>query len=268
MKLGFIADLHLDLNGITQNEAYSTILKVIEEKQLDRLFLCGDTYNDGYKTRDLAYALNNALEGKAEVYYIFGNHDMYSTKLNNYTKAEMFQDMYYLNGRVLDLPGTDVCVIGTNGWYDGAYYKSINYPKEFEARLLEEANTNKPKLTNKLKDSEIVTYECRKLEALLRRVPEGKEVVAITHFVPNVSHVTYKDDNPVWELGNAYIGSQRFGDIMIKAGVKKCYFGHNHTRIKPSGIFESVPLGEQLSGHWETETLLDELMLRVSVLEV
>ena len=76
MKIGFISDLHIDLNPDVPPQEYMTRLKeIIKRKQLNRLVIGGDISNHYSSTLQFVEQLQNQAE--IPVHFIPGNHDFW-----------------------------------------------------------------------------------------------------------------------------------------------------------------------------------------------
>jgi predicted phosphohydrolase len=80
-----------------------------------------------------------------------------------------------------------------------------------------------------MSDEEFTTLLAKKLQADLAAVsPNCEKIVAVLHHLPCRGLVWYRDD-PNWDFVTAFLGSERFGDILkTTAKLSLCLSGHNH----------------------------------------
>lgn len=268
MRIGFLADLHLDLNGISEAEAIEVITNKVNTEKLSYLFIAGDTYESGLKTRDFVHKLNKKLKGKAEVYYILGNHEMFTPELNSYELLKVFEDKYYINNKVIELPGTDTVIVGFNGWYDETMFIGTDLPKAEELRRLEEINTDAKHMRNNKTDLAIVSDVIKGLEPILQGIPRSKDIIAVTHYVPFEAYVEQRPDDAWWTMCNAFVGSHRVGKLLDRYCVNRTIFGHTHIRFRETAKAVCKPLGYKFQGHWLTDSFEEELSSVLTVMEV
>lgn len=106
MKLLHTADWHIGrtLNGYSlldeQEHAFSEILKIAKEEQVDGIVIAGDIYDRAVPSTDAVTALNKMLvtlniQNKIPIYAISGNHD--GAKRLNYGREWMEFSNFHLN---------------------------------------------------------------------------------------------------------------------------------------------------------------------------
>lgn len=261
MRVGFISDLHIDVNrGYGVKEA---ITQVCLEDKIDRLYLAGDTYNSAQQT--LAFEIYMGKVG-VDTRSLFGNHEFYEVgnKFNEFRSAQYcFPDI---------LPG-DIGVIGVTGWYDYSWarlgslgqlrkgktpggtwsdHRWIKYPEDV---IGDSATWFLNENVKELKD------QSEWLDSL-----GIKRKIVMLHMVP---HYSLLEQSPNYIYTNAFFGSQVISDLVNEIAPEYCIYGHTHfakdTRI---GNTEYVcrPLGYYFE--WGVDTAYDRIKNRMFVLEV
>jgi 3',5'-cyclic AMP phosphodiesterase CpdA len=175
--------------------------------------------------------------------FVAGNHDLwsppftamerYETKLDEIGSACGF---HYLDNGPLMIGTT--AFVGTIGWYD---YEFRDPDLEVDFKYYEKtswpgvASWNDRHWISWDFDNPGFTAHCAaKLQAQIEEVRDQAEtIVACMHHIPFTDLVKRQPDNPAWSFSNAFMGSPRFGEILLaepKAKLLLC--GHSHRRIE------------------------------------
>lgn len=232
-KVGFISDLHLDINKITDEEAELTLLAVMESRKLDFLILAGDTYNNFQRTRALVEKLNQHHQGM--VYFLAGNHDM--ARGTDETSIEESHPNY-LHKTWVDLPDSNIRLVGHNGWYDYTWAPGVSEEQGWSFHQGLSFDRVIPQ-----NESDIVRTD-RALVEMTRLFEQAhidkKEVVFVTHFVP-IEDDLYKGEDKRIQLVNTILGSRRIGAlIQAQDTIEAVVFGHQHIN-PPVRYYGEVP---------------------------
>lgn len=222
-SVGFISDLHLDINKISDDEAKMTLMQVITDKQLDVLVLVGDTYNNFQRTETLVQELNEKMMGETRVFFISGNHDM-ARGVDEVTIEESHPN--YLHKSWFDVPNSDIRVIGHNGWYDYTWAPQVTNE---EASAFHHGLYFDRVIPQKETDIERTDRALVEMQALFTQAQlDKKQIVFATHFVP-IKDDLHEGEDPRIGLVNAIMGSKRIGElIQSQENVVAVVFGHQH----------------------------------------
>lgn len=279
MKLGFLSDLHLTTNGVHIEYAIQQLTKLIAEKGLSYVFIAGDTTNNPNNTKLFVDKVNENLKDyliKAEVYYIYGNHEFWHKTLTIETANE--QDVYYAHNKVVNV-NEDTIVYGFNGWFDYSYIMDTEVGK----------NSDVPKNKNTLEEYGHIFFDLDRIGDIgatheqmfmqnynqLEKVLEenaDKRILLFTHFVPDEQFVLFKGEIS-WDVNNAFMGSQKVGDLISKyENVTDITFGHTHTRfgtVNYKGVnYHCRPLGyKDYDGTW-SDDFPEELERSLTIIEI
>lgn len=225
MRLGFLSDLHIDVNLNMLEHAVSVVAEAYKENKLDRLFLAGDTSGDYYITFRF---IDRLKEEGLKVYTIFGNHEYWSI---SYKDAQLLDNDSYINEKEVMVDNNTV-VIGVDGLYDYSFVLDVYNQHTLPLpKSIEDLNAV-GRRTFDLKRNKVGNY--REVfdsmeKGLVDRLKEhkGKNIILMTHYVPSEEFVVYLGERD-WDINNSFMGSKRYQEIAEEYGVKKVIFGHTH----------------------------------------
>jgi len=235
LLIGFISDLHLDVNKIDIEDAIQTLIEVVRNHDLDTLILAGDMYNDFAKTQKLVADLNTELTDSAHVYYLAGNHDMARN-----ADGGILEQIHtnYLHNDSIDIPGTDLRIIGHNGWYDYTLAPTVTTQagEAFHHGLYFDRVV--PQQESDIERTDRALQETKKL--LDKAMENHKRVIFVSHFVPIIDDL-HQSDDVRFQLVNAVMGSKRMGDLLQGyKNLELVVFGHQHVN-PPIRYYNTVP---------------------------
>lgn len=242
MKIGFISDLHYDVNeyllskrgkGDTVDSMVRDTIDVINERKLDYLFVSGDVMNST-KTIDIIKKLNESI---AEVYYVVGNHDIWSRSQDTASILDKYlEDEYCLVNRELSIT-EDISVVGMFSWYDGSFStmgRGKDYYEQMKMMWADGRYTRWDKMNNTLSTEYVL-----KAEDILRTVG-NKDIILLNHFVPHKDFIVHKSYDDDWNFGNGFMGTDKIMKMVEKdKRIKNVTFGHTHERygtVKKDGV--------------------------------
>lgn len=241
MSFAVISDIHID-----RNKNYDVINQIVEsvsKSNVSALLLAGDISNEYKKTIDTIEYLKQQL--KIPVYYVPGNHDMWSEDLEH-TSTQSIYEAYEQDSNCL-LHGCvqldeDTTLIGDIGWYDYSFGSSKFSKEDFE-RMNYLDRTWQDKLKNQWTDNNEAANQraLERLEKQLRQV-KTKRIIVMTHMVP-IEEFTVTNPNEMWQYFNAFIGSKKLHELYQKYNVTYGICGHIHyrKRIIKDGITYICP---------------------------
>lgn len=234
MMLGFISDLHLDINKIDDTTAVNVLVAIIDRYDLDVLVLVGDTYNDFGRTQLLVEAVMKQ-HGTAKVFFVAGNHDM-----GRGITEEEIEGRYpnYLHKQYIDLPHSNVRLIGHNGWYDYSLSPSVTEEAGWAFHNGLYFDRVIPQNESDLARTDKALREISQL--LIQAQSEQKEIIFVTHFVP-IKDDLYDSEDVRIQLVNAMMGSKRLGDrLQEQNNLRAVVFEHQHVN-PPIRYYQDVP---------------------------
>lgn len=263
--VGFISDLHLDVNKIDETVALETLKKVVVKTQLSYLILVGDTYNDFARTQKFVARLNETLVGKAQVSFLAGNHDMARHATEETVEAA---HPNYLHKNWLDLPDSDVRVLGHNGWYDYSLAPTVTVEAGWNFHQGLYFDRVIPQSETDIERTNRALHEMNDL--LLTAKAADKKVIVATHFVP-IKDDLHQDIDARFTLVNAMLGSARMGDYLKQqAHVIGVVFGHQHVnppiRYYRGTPFVNVALGiKKRPDEWLSQDLFTAIEEKMTI---
>jgi len=218
MKIGFISDLHIDINS--DYPVVQSLKQVIREKEVEMLVLAGDTFNMAELTVEFARSLEKELG--IIVKFIFGNHEYYETNNNfNYWRAQQ---------SVFPFVVDDYTIIGDTGWYDYSWalsdgglirkgkakglggtwsdHRWIKYPEEIVGDTATWFHNENYK----------------SIEKQSKMIQTNKTIV-VMHMVP---HYKFLVSTPEYRTTNAFFGSEPISKLITSIAPNYCIYGHTH----------------------------------------
>lgn len=230
MKIVVSSDNHLDVNRISPAEALAFQARYLNQIKADYYLFAGDMFNDFLKTKSYLEELNDLITG--QVFFIAGNHDM----LKNVTFAQLESPLSpcYLHNQAYDFPNSTWRLIANNGWYDYSFSPQLDAEEvaRWKRAYWVDAGVNQP-----LSDLERMNLVINQVqEQLTAAKTAGKRVVFLTHFVPHrdllwarPTHFSKPRYERVYEMVNAFLGSQRLGNLLeAYPNVYYTFYGYVH----------------------------------------
>lgn len=271
MKLGFISDIHLDVNKYLLEDrgvVYSVermvddIKDVITRSELDYLFVSGDIMNTT-KTKDIVQELNTT---GVEVYYVVGNHDVWSVKRPTRDILSLYKrDERCLVGKTLDLG--KYIVVGMYSWYDGTFDtmgKSFQYYEQMKGLWADSRFTWWDKTNRELTREFILATE-----DVIQTV--DKDIILLNHFLPHQDFTEHKFGDDGWNFGNGYMGTDRMQKLIKEdSRIKYVTFGHTHKyfgkKEKEGVTYIGSPLG--YVHEWVTESFKEQFTNTLEIIDI
>lgn len=273
IKIGSLSDIHYDINRVDKEVIKELLVDVCEANKLDYLLIAGDLSQSIYTTDDILEDVQDVV--KTEVYFVAGNHERYQGCLS-FEEIEGFKSDRYINNKVVEIEDSNYVILGYNGWYDYSF-------KEDESVSDEYIYENKSSIWNDPLDFDYNDVEAndiviKNLENTLGSI-KGKKVIVLTHFIPKKEFVMTKPGNLRWNQGNAFMGSEKFGEMferfneMKKSRITDVIFGHSHKDFGADNKINNIyyhcrPIGYRVSGEWETHQISDEIRYKLNIIKV
>ena len=240
MRLALTSDLHVEHHP----EVVPLVAARVEALRPDVLIVAGDVSS---KLESLEAAL--AALGKAAPHLVFvaGNHDLWTLPGAPTSRQRYERDIpaacaragaRAVGGEPFVIDGVVFC--GVTGWYDyslrnrelDATFTRADYERGAWGRLRwnDTARVVWPgEDGTELDAPAICAAHVASLEAQLAEAG-ARPTVVVTHHLPFAGLVTSKGEPP-WDFINGFMGSERLGEAMLRAGnVRAGVCGHTHFR--------------------------------------
>ena len=265
MKALLTADLHYNVPRST--EPARRLIEQINASDADVVVLVGDTA--GHDTAILSECLHLFDSFGGDKLFVVGNHELWThggESLERYERelpaVAREAGFHYLDAE--PFVRDRVAFVGSVGWYDYSFRRrELEIPMRFyqakvapgaaarlgEFRHLLEPTDDTPdaarSITTRWMDGEYVRLPfsdvrfveilCEKLDRHLCDLPEDvTAVVACVHHLPFAEFIPTAR-SPAWDFGNAFMGAERIGEILLKhPPVRYVFCGHSHR----SGSFQ------------------------------
>lgn len=227
MKIAILSDIHEGINRKrTQTDIMFLLKKWLAAHQPDVFIISGDMTAGPEKSMNLLNQLQSECP-QTKVLFVHGNHDIYyEDSVNAYETLLTFPGN--LGNGPIELDDQWV-VIGDGGWYDYTFGMKEFTGEQFAIGTFGDFTwPDKTYAHWSVDDRKVTTHFADKIEKWLQEY-QGKNIIMVTHVVPFLHFIQCKRD-PSWDFFNAMMGSERFGELAEKYGVKKYIFGHIHTR--------------------------------------
>jgi len=259
MKLIVTADLHYDITRSV--EPTRRLAGDISRQSADALLIVGDTFAKDLDILRQCLALFDGFTGKRML--VAGNHDLWTDGTDSLVRYESEildicrqTGVYYLDDAPLVLDG--IGFVGSVGWYDytfrptnlgiplrfyenkiapgaaarmGEYKHLIDGQQDITestlsitARWMDGAFVHLP-----FSDPDFTHLLVEKLRRHIRQVADRcDQIVAAIHHIP-FDRLLVAKTNANWEIGNAFMGSRLFGDLLLESPkVRHVFCGHSH----------------------------------------
>ncbi len=228
MKIAAISDLHLDINR--DFDVLGKLVEILNGVSAGMLLAAGDISEDFRKTVRVMEEFEK-MSG-IRTFYVPGNHDLWSPDPHNYRVDYIYSafkdDERCLSGKVIEEDGFSI--IGDVGWYDYSFGNHERFSLEmfdrmsYMNRTWQDAYKN-PWTRDNIRQNEIMLSS---IENALKKAG-SRNIIAVTHMLP-IREFTVLDARPEWEYFNAFLGSEKLGQLFEKYSVRYSVSGHVHYR--------------------------------------
>ena len=228
MKVAVISDIHLDYNE--GHDVIGSIAKIVKENRAEALLIAGDI------TQDVCLTISavNEIEQLCSipVYYVPGNHDMWRSDNSKYSSTEAIyekfvSDSHCISGKSVVL-GTHR-LIGDIAWFDYSFGDSCFNKSDFDT-MEHIGRTWQDKLFNDWSSQNIATSNrfILEIENTMKKYPNDRFCV-MTHMLP-IKEFTVPTTIEMWKYFNAFLGTNKLGELYKKYNVDYSICGHVHYR--------------------------------------
>jgi len=236
MKILATGDIHYDLiRNRTEHERLLRFIKSMEDESPDVLVLTGDIV--GLGSSKLEECLNFFRAVAPVRLMVFGNHEYWLSEGDTFRHLEQMKTRINDCGfKLLDenpelVDGTGFA--GNCGWYDYSFAEPepparSSYEKKIYSGHIIWNDVHMVRLAKS--DGDYTDELLKKLERdILRLESESDQIVVVTHHIGFSEMLTLSEDFPGLNFCNAFMGSRRLGDTLLRhPKVKHHICGHTH----------------------------------------
>ena len=234
MKIGIIADLHIDINYNKGSDVLRELIKVVNKDHLAYLIRAGDISDNDETTLEIREKLN--YNSSAYILFVPGNHDLWNKKHPTKKPEEIYRKLQCNPGNLCLNPysiNEEWVIIGDIGWYDYSF-GSDRFTEEDYIKGRYRGRVWKDTLFvpwNK-EAKQIHQYFCKKIKKQIQS-NKNKNIILVTHFVPH-EYFLVPEERDSWVFFNAYLGSPDYARLALDYNVKYSIFGHIHHKVNQS----------------------------------
>lgn len=238
MKLGFIGDLHYDVNRDYSKEDFFNAFKTYtDEHEVEAWFIAGDISNSYELTTSFVEELQDFLN--ISVYFIPGNHD-YRTKNPTPEKTWAIHEKFNNHPQCIQAKPVfigNTMIVGHCAWYDYTYADP-----EFSLEDLERKRYSK----GRWNDDRFIDWGDTDISISKRFANDTAKIIANNSFEDLIimTHMLTTEDfkvpfpDSIFKYFNAYLGTSDYKEIFEKHKPRDVIMGHVHYRhsISRDGI--------------------------------
>lgn len=270
MRVGFIADLHVDVNQqVPISEYQYELLKLLESERIDLLVIGGDLSN--HYTTSIKFVEDLQKQAGIPIYFIPGNHDFWerADKKNTWKIYELYKDHPQSLVESPLVLSDEYTLVGHPAWYNHAVYNTNTFrPNEIEKGKYRGVFwQDKVKLDWEATDVEVSKEFARIIQKDLESVQTDK-IILQTHMVI-IPEFTMPMPHRVFDFFNAYIATDDLKTMHQDYPITQSFMGHIHFRaqIEKEGTqFITNSLGYRKE--WRKKNLRKELKASLVTIEL
>ncbi|UUX34393.1 metallophosphoesterase [Fundicoccus culcitae] len=270
MRLGFISDLHIDVNPqATAEDYFDALVEIIKQMRLDMFFIGGDVAN--HYSLTLSFVENLQTQLHIPVYFIPGNHDYWQMEgielTGNQIHTKFVQHPQSLLNKPLKL-NLDVGLVGHVAWYNHAYHAPGFSEAELDAGKYRHGRwQDKAYIEWEQSDKELSSQFAKEIQADIEAVG-SKQIILLTHMITYPGFVVPMP-HKVFDFFNAFIATDDILPFYHHYPITHSIMGHVHFRAQrdyqqTKMIVNSLGYGRQ----WWTKSLREELKQSIYVINV
>jgi len=231
MRIGFISDIHVDLNKVEgRDNIVSLLTQEFHRQSLDMLVIAGDISNDYMLTIETIDQLSVECGGK--VAFVPGNHDLWNEKYPHLNAWDTYNALLDHPANLAKHPvflPNNWAIIGDIGWYDFKFGDASFSANDFRKMQYGDRTwQDSIKAPWGMDSIEMHTFFKERISSSLSSV-KGHNIVLVTHAV-QIAEFTVRPPNEMWKYFNAFLGSPEYGELAIDNGAVLSVCGHVHYR--------------------------------------
>lgn len=272
MKIGYIADLHIDYLKKHSLELFiETFHQVLKDKKIDLVIIGGDVTNQYQLTLDFINQLSKLIQ-PIQLAFIPGNHDYWQ---ENPTIKETWRIHQLFKEHPLSLMNqsiqinNDIAIVGHMGWYNHAYYRKDRFtPEEVERGKFKIATwQDKSRIAWGLSDQQVSKRFKEELKQLMLAV-SAKQIILVTHVVTTPVYIVPMPHR-AFDFFNAYMATDDLNELYRNYPIRYSLMGHIHFRHhhQKAGIHWAVSsLGYEKQ--WRSNSIKKEISDSLFIIDV
>lgn len=270
MKLGFISDLHIDVNPKeTMDDYFIAISKAIFDKELDYFFIGGDIANHYSITLDFVEKLQTQVN--IPVYFVPGNHDYWQRDEMLLSGDEIHQKFVEHPQSLMKKPvkiNNRYTVVGHGVWYNHAYYADRFSSEELEIGKYRHGRWQDKKFIQWHKtDKEVSKQFAAELEKDLESV-QTDAIILVTHMITYPAYIVPMP-HKVFDFFNAFIATDDILPFYDQYPISHSIMGHVHFRAQRD--YKNTKMIVNSLGYrrqWRTKNISDELKQSIYIINI
>lgn len=233
MRIGFIADLHVDLNSQVPMSKYSDeLLRLLELKKVDLLVIGGDIAN--HYTKTISFVEELQKQAGIPIYFIPGNHDFWEKGKEKNTRKiyQLYKDHPQSLVETPLILSDEYTLVGHPAWYNHAIYNR----EAFDPKKIERGQYRGGFWQDKLQmdweatDQEVSKEFAEIIQTDLESVTTDK-IILQTHMV-TIPEFTMPMPHRVFDFFNAYIATDDLKELHKEYPITHSFMGHIHFRAQ------------------------------------
>ncbi len=230
MKLGFISDLHYDVNkDYSKTDFFDAFKTYTDENLVEAWFIAGDIANSFELTSSFVEELQDFLA--LPVYFIPGNHD-YRVKDPTPEKTWEIHEKFNAHSQCIQANPVfigDTMIVGHCAWYDYTFADPKFSRNDLEKKRHGKGRWNDDRFID-WGDSDInMSRRFAQETANIISKNSFKDLIIMTHMLTIEDYKVQRPDS-IFEYFNAYLGTSDFADIFEEYKPRDVIMGHVHYR--------------------------------------
>lgn len=266
MKVGIIADVHLDTNQ--EYPVLDVLCDVLNKEQCTGLIIAGDITDTAYTTLESLEQIRKKLD--QPLLFVPGNHDLWDPEKKFKNTWQIYEEYKQqegcLCGKTVHLE-KDKIVTGSIGWYDYSF-GAPHYTKEEFAKKTQAGRVwQDSRFVHWEEDDQVVCQEMLQEMEHVFKENHGKNITAVTHMI-SIPECSVIPPEKNWDYFNAFLGSACYGKAYEAYGVSCGIMGHVHYRkqVKKGNVdYRCACLGYHTE--WTTKDVETEIRDSLQFLE-
>lgn len=268
MRIGFISDLHIDVNPTYHKKDFLMALyQASSERDLDMLVIGGDIANEWSIVVSFVEQLQTYLS--IPVYFIPGNHDFWQIDEPNKITWQIYDKYLEHPQSLLEknlVLSDEMTLVAHTGWYNYAVHADRFTTEELEIGKYRHGTwQDKVNIDWQMSDKKLSKRFASKVDNQLQQL-ETPKAILLTHVV-NCPKFTVPMPHKVFDFFNAYLATDDFLPLIEQYPISHSIMGHIHYRlVKEMNDVTYVINSLGYKREWRTPDLLQEVRSALFVL--
>lgn len=268
MKIGTIADLHIDRHNKKTSEDYlEALVEIVKYKKLDILLIAGDISNHYQLTHQFITQLTKQLD--IPVKFVPGNHDLW--EVESMTTQDIWNNYKSMSQCLVGKPfivNEEWAIIGHTGWYDYSFaaqrfsLEHLQKGKHYGATW-----QDKERISWGISDQNLSKIAAEQVKKDILEVG-NRRVILVTHVVTHPDFIVPMPHR-IFDFYNAFIGTSDFNPLYAMFDIPYSIMGHVHFRksvIDDDRCYLCPCLG--YPRQWRSEDIYQEINETIQIIEI